>query len=141
MRTSTVKILCPGLILGHLAVSIFHGLAHQGAMVGLTAFGNLYVLVVITIAPLVAGILLLTRWARQGALLLALSMLGSFVFGVWYHFLSATSDNVMEVHGPWRSSFLWTAIALAIIEFAGMLMGIVAAKSFRESAEPLESKD
>jgi len=110
-------------------------------MVGLTAFGNLYVLVVITIAPLVAGVLLLTRWARQGALLLALSMLGSFVFGVWYHFLSATSDNVMEVHGPWRSSFLWTAIALAIIEFAGMLMGIVAAKSFRESAEPLESKD
>jgi len=110
-------------------------------MVGLTAFGNLYVLVVITIAPLVAGVLLLTRWARQGARLLALSMLGSFVFGVWYHFLSATSDNVMEVHGPWRSSFLWTAIALAIIEFAGMLMGIVAAKSFRESAEPLESKD
>jgi len=141
MRTRTVKILCPGLILGHLAVSIFHGLAHQGAMVGLTALGNLYVLVVITIAPLVAGVLLLTRWARQGALLLALSMLGSFVFGVWYHFLSATSDNVMEVHGPWRSSFLWTAIALAIIEFAGMLMGIVAAKSFRESAEPLESKD
>jgi hypothetical protein len=141
MSTRVVKILCLGLILAHLAVSIFHGAAHQGAMVGLTAFGNLYVLVVITIAPLVAGVLLLTRWARKGALLLALSMLGSFGFGVWYHFLSATTDNVMEVHGPWRSTFFWTAIGLAIIEFAGMLVGVVAAKSLRESAVPLESKD
>ena len=126
MTNTPVKLLGLGLVVAHLGISTIHGLAHQGAMVGLTTFGSVYVLVVITLAPLVAGALLFTRWARIGALLLALSMLGSIVFGGWYHFLSATNDNVVEVHGPWRSIFLWTAIALAVIEFLGMITGVLA---------------
>jgi hypothetical protein len=55
---------------------------------------------------------------------LALSMFGSFIFGFWYHFLSATNDNVTEVHGPWHFTFLWTAIALAVIELAGAFLGL-----------------
>jgi hypothetical protein len=121
-----MRFLCLGLILAHLAISTIHGLAHQNAKVALTTFGSVYVLVVITIAPLVAAGLLFTRWARPGALLLALSMLGSFAFGGWYHFLSATGDNVVEVHGPWSFTFLWTAIALAIIELVGMVFGFFA---------------
>ena len=112
------------LILIHLVISIVHGMAHQGAMVALTPFGNVYVIVVITLAPLVAAALLFTRKQRLGALLLALSMFGSFIFGFWYHFLSSTNDNVTEVHGPWHSRFLWTAIALAAIELAGTLVGL-----------------
>ena len=112
------------LILIHLVISMVHGTAHQGAMVGLTAFGNIYVVVVITLAPLVAAVLLFTRKQKPGALLLALSMFGSFIFGFWYHFLSSTNDNVTEVHGPWHSRFLWTAIALAAIELAGTFVGL-----------------
>ena len=112
------------LILIHLVISIAHGTAHQGATVALTTFGNVYVIVVITLAPLVAAVLLFTRKQRLGALLLALSMCGSFIFGFWYHFLSSTNDNVTEVHGPWHSRFLWTAIALAAIELAGTLVGL-----------------
>jgi hypothetical protein len=123
------SFLSLGLILGHLAISMIHGLAHQGAMVALTTFGNIYVLVVITLAPLVAGALLFTRWSKAGALLLAISMLGSFAFGVWYHFLSATNDNVSEVHGDWSSTFLWTAIALALVEFLGAVTGVWAFKA------------
>jgi len=111
------------LILIHLVISMVHGTAHQGAMVALTAFGNVYVIVVITLAPLVAAVFLFTRKKKLGALLLALSMFLSFIFGFWYHFLSSTNDNVTEVHGPWHSRFLWTAIALAAIELAGTFVG------------------
>ena len=127
MKTThrTIKLLSLAIIVAHLGISTFHGLAHQGAMVALTTFGSVYVLVVITLAPLVAGGLLFTRWARMGALLLAISMIGSFAFGGWYHFLSATNDHVSQVHGPWRSTFLWTAVALAVIEFAGDRKSVV----------------
>jgi hypothetical protein len=126
MTGTRVKFFGLGLVVAHLGISTIHGLAHQGAMVTLTTFGLVYVLVVITLAPLVASGLLFSRWARTGALLLALSMSGSFAFGVWYHFLSATNDNVVEVHGPWHSTFLWTAIALALIEFLGIIAGVLA---------------
>ena len=112
------------LILIHLVISTVHGIAHQGALVALTTFGNVYVIVVITVAPLVAGALLFTRKRKVGALLLALSMLGSFIFGFWYHFLSSTNDNVAQVHGPWHITFRWSAMALAAIELAGMLVGL-----------------
>jgi len=111
------------LILIHLVVSILHGWAHQGAMVTLTTFGNVYVGVVITLMPVIAAVFLFTPKKKIGALLLAISMLGSFIFGFWYHFLSQTNDNVTQVHGPWHSTFLWTAIALAVIELAAAIVG------------------
>lgn len=121
------------LILIHLIVSTLHGWAHQAAMVTLTAFGYVYVGVVITLMPLVAAAFLFTRKKKIGALLLALSMCGSFIFGFWYHFLSNTSDNVAQVHGSWHSRFLWTAIALAVIEIAGTLVGF---RMFRVISQP-----
>lgn len=93
-------------------------------MVKLSQFGYVYVAIVITLAPIIAGVLLFSRTQKAGALLLTLSMLGSFGFGVWYHFLTSGADNVAEVHGPWHSTFLWTAVALAIVEFAGVLAGL-----------------
>jgi hypothetical protein len=128
----TIRFLSFGLILAHLAISTIHGLAHQGTLVTLTTFGSIYVLVVVMVAPLVAGGLLTTRWARIGALLLVLSMSGSFVFGGWYHFLSATNDHVSQVHGPWRSTFIGTAIVLAVSELVGVIIGISA---FRANAK------
>ena len=112
------------LILIHLVISTAHGWAHQGAMVALTTFGYVYVVVVITLMPLVAAVLLFTRMKRIGAVLLALSMFGSFIFGFWYHFLSSTGDNITRVHGPWHSTFLWTAIVLAVIELGGTIVGL-----------------
>jgi hypothetical protein len=117
------RFLALALILIHLLVSTTHGWAHQGAMVALTTFGYVYVVVVITLMPWVAAVLLFTRKKKMGALLLAVSMFGSFIFGFWYHFLSHTSDNVTQVHGPWHSTFLWTAIVLAVLELGGMIVG------------------
>jgi hypothetical protein len=118
------------LILIHFVVSSAHGWAHQAAMVTLTTFGYVYVGVVITLTPLLAAALLFTRKKKIGALLLALAMFGSFIFGFWYHFLSQTSDNVTQAHGPWHSTFLWTATALAVIELAGTVVGF---RMFRAS--------
>lgn len=112
------------LVLIHLVISTAHGWAHQGAMVALTTFGYVYVVVVITLMPWVAAALLFTRMKRIGAVLLAVSMFGSFIFGFWYHFLSNTGDNVSQVHGPWHSTFLWTAIVLAVIELGGTMVGL-----------------
>lgn len=112
------------LILIHLIVSTGHGWAHQAAMVTLNTFGYVYVALVITLAPLVSAVFLFVRKIKIGGLLLALSMFGSFIFGFWYHFLSETSDNVSQVHGPWHSMFLWTAFALAVIELAGTIVGL-----------------
>ena len=125
LSSQRLPFVALALILIHLVVSILHGWAHQGAMVTLTTFGNIYVGVVITLMPVVAAVFLFTRKKKIGALLLALSMLGSFVFGFWYHFLSQTNDNVTQVHGPWHSTFLWTAIGLAVIELAGTIVGFV----------------
>ena len=127
----THRFAALALILIHLVVSTLHGWAHQGAMVKLNTFGYVYVTIVITLAPLVAAGFLLTRKQKIGALLLALSMFSSFLFGVWYHFLSNTNDNVTQVHGPWHSTFLWTAIALAVIELAGTIVGF---RMFRVSS-------
>ena len=121
------------LILIHLVISIVHGTAHQRAVVALSTFGNVYVIVIITVAPLVAAALLFTRKQKLSALLLALSMFGSFIFGFWYHFLSSTNDNVTEVHGPWHFAFLWTAIALAVIELAATLVGV---RMYRSGLRP-----
>jgi glucose dehydrogenase len=121
------------LVLIHLVVSTLHGLAHQAAIVKLTTFGNVYVTIVITLGPLVAAGFLATRKQKTGALLLALSMFGSFIFGVWFHFVSNTSDNVTQVHGPWHSTFLWSAIALAVIELAGAVVGF---RMLRASSGP-----
>jgi len=131
----TIRFLSLGVILAHLAISTIHGMAHQGAMVTLTTLGSVYVLVVIMVAPLVAGGLLFTRWARIGALILALSMLGSFVFGGWYHFLSATNDHISQVHGPWRSTFIGTAIVLAVSEIVGVMIGIFAFRAIQDTAD------
>jgi len=119
----TWRLTAVALVLIHLVISTLHGLAHQAAMVSLNTFGYIYVMVVITLAPLISVPLLFTRSQTVGALLLALSMFGSFMFGVWYHFLSSTNDNVSQIHGPWHSVFLWTAISLAIVELAGTLAG------------------
>lgn len=123
MKNRQLKLVAIALVLAHLIISMVHGRAHQGAIVTLTLFQNLYVLVVITVGPILSAALLFSRWSRGAALVLTVSMFGSFVFGGWYHFLSTTSDNVGAVHGVWHSTFLWSAIVIATLEAVGVIVG------------------
>jgi hypothetical protein len=100
--------------------------ANTGANIWLSFLGNAFVVVVILIAPLVSLFLLHTaRLAWLGALLLFLSMLGAFLFGVWNHFLLPGSDNIGQVPpGVWQQPFQVTAVLLNILQAAGTGIGI-----------------
>jgi hypothetical protein len=124
MKTGQLRFLALCVVIAHLGISLIHGFAHQRARVTLDVFDSVYVAVVITLAPLVAAALLFTRLARAGAWLLALSMFGALVFGLFKHFLLPGSDNVLEVHGDWHSLFLWTAVGIAVAEIGGALVGV-----------------
>ncbi|HLZ57430.1 MAG TPA: hypothetical protein VKR06_10825 [Ktedonosporobacter sp.] len=110
----------------HAIVAVLHGMTHAGTNIWLTSiFSNAFVVVVIYIAPLVALSLLYTRWYQWGIWLLFLSMVGSLLFGLWYHFLLPGADNVASVSpGAWRLSFQISAFLLALIEALGSAVGV-----------------
>ena len=112
------------LILTHLLVSTVHGVAHGKLGIELSPAQKIFVLVVITLAPLIAMVLLLLRAFAAGAGLLVFSMTGALVFGVLYHFILISSDHIMHVPRMiWSLPFQLTAAMLAIIEAAGILIG------------------
>lgn len=109
----------------HFLVSLVHGAAHSSLHIDMEPWQTVYILLVITIAPLLSGILLWRR-ARIGFSLLLASMLGALIFGGYYHFIAAGIDNVGSVGAhSWGSVFRVTAVLLAVTEAAGVLTGVV----------------
>lgn len=112
------------IVVLHLLVSVIHGAAHNVLAINLSGWQNAYVLSIITILPLVAALLI---WRRRavGFMLLLLSMFGSLVFGVYYHFIFVSPDNVAFLpHHTWTLPFQLTAWLLAVIEAAGVVIGL-----------------
>ena len=110
----------------HLLVGIVHSVAHSALEIYMATWQNAYILVVITVLPLVAAFLL---WRRSPLAfhLLFISMLGSLIFGGYYHFLAPGPDNVSELgHHVWTFPFQLSAILLAVLEAAGATIGAVA---------------
>lgn len=85
------------------------------------------------LAPLVAGLLLMKRMRAIGALLLACSMAGSLLFGVYNHFVLISPDHVSHVGALpqkfWAFIFQMTAALLALVEALGIWAGIRMLKS------------
>jgi hypothetical protein len=117
------------VVLIHLAVSLVHGLAHSRLGIGLNAAQAIFVGTVITLAPLVAGYLLWTNKLRVGGAMLAASMAGALVFGVYYHFIASGADNVHHQFplGPanWKERFDQTAVEIAGLEVLGIILGFI----------------
>ena len=111
------------VVLIHLAVSIIHGAAHAGAHVALSLSGSLFVLIVIIIGPLI-GLGLTWPARRFGNWIIAITLAGSFVFGLVNHFLIAGDDHVSYVDPHWRALFTATAAILAVIELLGCGLAI-----------------
>lgn len=111
------------VVLAHLVVNILHGQAHTSLGVGLSSWQQLYVIVVILIAPLVALGLSLTRYLRAGLWLLLVSMLGALVFGACYHYVVISPDHVAHLPvGAARGLFRLTALLLLITEALGLAL-------------------
>ena len=123
------------VVAANAAFLTVHTIAHFQLDILLGPLANLYVVVVIIIAPILAVVLLWTGPQRPAACLLFFSMLGSFLFGGYHHFIADSRDHVAQVPASaWGTAFIVSAVAMAVIELAGCAVGLWAASASREPA-------
>jgi len=113
----------PAVVLGHLAINIAHGQAHEGAQVPLSFAATLFVYIVILAGPIVGLILSVWRPAA-GGWIVAATMAGALVFGLINHFIIPGPDHVGHVAAQWRTLFGTTAALLLVSEVLGVTIGI-----------------
>lgn len=106
------------VVVGHFALCVVHGTAHDGAHVPLSPAANLFVVAVILAGPLV-GLAIAWPAPRVGHAVIAATMAGAFVFGVVNHFVLASPDHVWHVDPSWQPLFASTAVLLAASEALG----------------------
>ena len=113
------------IVVLHFFVSLVHGAAHHNLQITLNNWQTIYVLAVITVLPLVSAVLLWRRM-RGGFFLLFCSMIGSLLFGGYYHFIAAGADNVSELGShAWSAPFQLTAGLLALTEATGVVTAVL----------------
>jgi hypothetical protein len=106
-------------------VTLAHGLAHRELQIGLPPAGNVFVGLVIVVAPLVAAGLAWSRKQYFGLGVLTFSMLASLLFGLYHHFVAEGADHVhSQPAGSWGTTFILTAYGLMITEAIGTWIGI-----------------
>jgi hypothetical protein len=121
----SIALLSTVAVVAHLVVSIVHGNAHERLVVGLSNWQNIYVMTVIIAAPLIAMALIWTRYAQMGLVLLAISMAGSLIFGVAYHYVVISPDHVSHLPpGDAQGLFRTTALLLVLTEVFGVAVGL-----------------
>ncbi len=133
------RVIITGLVIVHLVASIWHGDAHTRLAIALPPEKNIFVYVVILIAPLVALILVWTRYSTIGLWVLALSMVGALLFGAYHHYVMVSPDNIghlPEGSAEAHTQFISSAAVIALLELAAALyaafcLGSRSAKSSR----------
>ena len=128
MNSRTLKLVAIGLVAIHFVVVVLHSFAHQLLSVNASPAQLAFIIPVIVVAPVLSGVML-PRFEKFGTVLLTASMIGSFVFGVYYHFIAETIDHVahvaqLEPHF-WSQMFLATSFLLAISELLGAVVGLL----------------
>jgi hypothetical protein len=109
------------MVILHFAGSLVHGAAHLHYEIPLETWQKVFIVVVIGVAPVVAGFLLWRGAGRLGAWLLLFSMGSSLLFGMAFHFLLLGPDHVSSVNMEgWGATFQATAFLLAVTEVLGI---------------------
>ncbi len=112
------------LVAIHALIGAAHVSAHRELGIQLTSLQNAFIIVVIGAGPILAAILLWTVYRRGGSLVLAASMAGAFVFGIYFHFFAVSPDHVSHLpEGEFRGMFRSTAVLLAVTEALGVGVG------------------
>ena len=115
----TVVVAC------HALVGLAHGAAHSQLHIGLSPRQAWFVLLVVWVCPLVATVMLWTSRRGSGFTLLALSMAGSLLFGLYHHFVAKGPDHVgHQMAGSWATTFAFTAYGLSACRSSWGLHGI-----------------
>ena len=126
MKNTKLKITVFAVVAFHFLAVVLHSVAHEILGVKASAAQLAFIFPVIIVAPVAAGFLLL-KFEKAGAFLLTASMIGSFFFGLYYHFIARTIDHVAHVAqmepAAWASVFEATAYLLAFSEIAGGFAG------------------
>jgi hypothetical protein len=120
------KIVITGLVIVHLAASLWHGNAHTHLGIELSTEQTLFVYIIVIIAPVVAAILVWTRYVSMALRVFCLSMLGSFLFGAYQHYVLVSPDNIhyLQAGTPaCHSHFMISACLIALIELGSALYG------------------
>ena len=120
------RLVITGLVAVHLAASLWHGNAHTRLAIYLPTAKTLFVFIVILIAPVVAAALVWTRYISIGLWVLFISMLGSFLFGAYHHYLLVSPDNISHLPAgspEMHSHFITSAGVIALLELAVALYG------------------
>lgn len=126
MKHTILRSVIWVVILNTLVV-LTHSVAHFALQIfPTTIFDDLFIGIVIIIAPLVALFMILTtRLSGWGRGLLLLSMLGSLIYGLAYHFLLPGMDNVATPGpDPWHLVFVFTSYLQLPLQAAGSMIGI-----------------
>ena len=133
---NTLKRIALAVIAFHFVIVVLHSIAHEVLSVKATPAQLSFIIPVIIVAPVVAGVVLTKRY-KAGAALLSASMLGSLVFGLYYHFIKDTIDHVSHVAqlqpAFWSQMFQVTAYLLAISELFGIVVGSISLLSQTQS--------
>jgi hypothetical protein len=133
-NTRVLKLTALGLVGFHFLTVVLHSVAHEALSVKATPAQLAFIIPVIIVAPLVSG-LVLPKFEGAGAWLLLASMVGSLVFGLYYHFVADTIDHVAHVahREPafWSATFRVTAFLLAASEVFGAAAGVLMASRWR----------
>ena len=128
MKNRTLILTALAVVVFHFVVVVLHSIAHEMVAVKATPLQLAFIVPVIIVAPVVAGFML-RKFEKFGIMLLTASMIGSFVFGVFYHFIADTIDHVAHVAHLqpvlWSQMFQVTAYLLALSELTGAALGLV----------------
>ena len=128
----THRIVITGLVIVHLVASLWHGDAHTRLAIELSPEKNLFVYIVILIAPLMAAGLLWTRYAVTGLWVFVLSMVGALLFGIYHHYVLISPDNIGHLPAGtprFHSQFIASAAVIALLELASALYGAFCLRS------------
>lgn len=113
------------IVLVHFLVTLVHGVTHAKLGIILGFKEIVFVWLVIGLAPLIAMVLLWTSRYGLGLAILAFSMTGSLVFGIYHHFLAPGPDHVgHQIGSPVGSLFAVSAYGLLIIGGLGVCCGL-----------------
>jgi hypothetical protein len=120
------RIVITAAVIVHLVASVWHGSAHTHLGIELSTQQTLFIYLVIIIAPVIAGILVWTRYVSIGLWVFFIAMLGSFLFGVYHHDVLVSPDNISHLPPGTPqalSRFVISAGLIALIELAATLYG------------------
>src|SRR5262245_35588743 len=88
------RLLISALAVAHLTVAAWHGSAHESLGVALPPAKMAFVYLVILLAPTGAAFIAWTRLMRPAVLVFFISMLASFLFGVYHHYVAVSADHI-----------------------------------------------